>query len=415
MIDWTTILLLLAAGLVLLVAGGELLVRGASTIAAVVGISPLVIGLTVVAFGTSSPELAVSIQAGRSGNPDIALGNVVGSNIFNVLFVLGACALLLPLMVSRQLVRREVPIMIGISLLLLGLALDGRLGALDGALLFAGIIVYTTWSVIASRRESAAARAGAEPVTVDMIAVRSPLWLVGAAAVLLASAVGYALDWIGLVVAGLLAVGSLLFIAGTVLGKGGRTKGGDMTHQVGCILAGLGTLVLGAGWLIDSATALARAFGVSDVIIGLTIVAAGTSLPEVATSIIATLRGERDIAIGNVVGSNIFNILGILGLSALVTPGGLTVNPLIVRFDLPVMIAVAVVCLPIFFTGFSIARWEGFLFLGSYVAYTLYLIFAATGDPALHTLVDGMLLVLPLIAATLVWTVVQALRRHRQP
>ena len=411
--DWFTILLILVAGLALLVAGGELLVRGASSVAAVFGISPLVIGLTVVAFGTSSPEMAVSIQAGLAGNPDIAVGNVVGSNIFNVLLILGACALILPLLVSRQLVRREVPIMIGTSLLLLLLSLDGGIGFLDGALLFAGIVGYTGWSVIESRRETAAAKGNEESVTVDTIAAKSPLWFAGAVAVLAVAAVGYGLGWFNVVVVGFLIVGAGLFIAGSLFGKGGTTKGGDIAHQVGFIAAGLGILVLGAGYLIESSTAIARSLGVSDLIIGLTIVAAGTSLPEVATSIIATIRKERDIAIGNVVGSNIFNILGILGFSAMVTPGGLNVNPLMVRFDMPIMIAVTVACLPIFFTGFTIARWEGVLFLGSYVAYTAFLVLVATSNPALETFANAMLLVLPLIAVTLIWTSVQFVRSQR--
>jgi len=413
-VDWVSIFLLLIAGLVLLVVGGELLVRGASSVAAVFGISPLVIGLTVVAFGTSSPELAVSIQAGLSGNPDIAVGNVVGSNIFNILFILGACALILPLLVSRQLVRREVPIMIGISFLLLILALDGAISLIDGLILFAGMIGYTAWSIIESRQESAAAKGSGEAVTVDTIAGKSPLWLLGAVGVLGVALVGYLLGWFDMVITGFLAAGSLLFVAGSLFGKGGTTKGGDIAHQVGFILAGLGTLVLGAGWLIESATAIAQAFGVSNLIIGLTIVAAGTSLPEVATSIIATMRKERDIAIGNVVGSNIFNILGIVGISAIVTPGGLTVNPLILSFDMPIMIVVALACLPIFFTGFNIARWEGLIFLGSYAAYTLFLILVATANPALETFSNAMLLVLPIIAATLIWTTLQFLRSRRR-
>jgi cation:H+ antiporter len=412
-VDWFTILLMLVAGLVLLVAGGELLVRGASSVAATFGISPLVIGLTVVAFGTSSPEMAVSIQAGLAGNPDIAVGNVVGSNIFNVLFILGVCTLILPLLVSRQLVRREVPIMIGTSCLLLLLALDGNISLLDGALLFIGIIGYTTWSVVESRKETAAAKADAEHVTVDVITGKSPLWLGGSVAVLALTALGYALGWFNVVVVGFLAVGTVLFIAGSLFGKGGTTKGGDIAHQTGFIGVGLGILVLGAGYLIDSSTAIARSLGVSDLIIGLTIVAAGTSLPEVATSIIATIRKERDIAIGNVVGSNIFNILGILGLSAMVTPGGLNVNPLMLNFDMPIMIAVAVACLPIFFTGFTIARWEGILFLGSYIAYTAFLTLVATNNPALETFGNAMLLVLPLIAVTLIWTSVQFFRSQR--
>jgi cation:H+ antiporter len=338
---------------------------------------------------------------------------VVGSNIFNVLFILGACALILPLLVSLPLVRREVPIMICVSVLLLLLSLDGGIGFLDGALLFAGIVIYTVWSIVQSRKETAANKAVKETTTVDTIAAKSPLWLGGAVAVLALAAAGYFLGWFNVVVVGFLAVGAALFIAGSLFGKGGTTKGGDIAHQVGFIAAGLGTLVLGAGYLIDSSTAIARSLGVSDLIIGLTIVAAGTSLPEVATSIIATIRKERDIAIGNVVGSNIFNILGILGLSAMVTPGGLNVNPLMVSFDMPIMIAVAVACLPIFFTGFTIARWEGILFLGSYIAYTAFLILVATNNPALETFQNAMLLVLPLIAVTLIWSSVQFFRSQR--
>lgn len=305
---------------------------------------------------------------------------------------------------------------LGVSLLLLLLSLDGGIGFLDGALLFAGIVIYTVWSIIQSRKETAANKAVAETTTVDIIAGKSPLWLGGAVAVLALAAAGYALGWFNVVVVGFVAVGSGLFIAGSLFGKGGTTKGGDIAHQVGFIVAGLGTLVLGAGYLIDSSTAIAHSLGVSDLIIGLTIVAAGTSLPEVATSIIATIRKERDIAIGNVVGSNIFNILGILGLSAMVTPGGLNVNPLMVSFDMPIMIAVAVACLPIFFTGFTIARWEGVLFLGSYGAYTLFLILVATSNPALETFTNAMVLVLPLIAVTLIWTSIQFLRnRHTHP
>lgn len=249
--------------------------------------------------------------------------------------------------------------------------------------------------------------------TIDAIAVKSPLWLGGAAAVAALAAAGYVLGWFSIVVTGFVVVGAGLFIAGSLFGKGGTTKGGDIAHQVGFIAAGLGALALGSDYLIASSTSIARTFGVSDVIIGLTIVAAGTSLPEVAASIIATIRKERDIAIGNVVGSNIFNILGIIGLSAMVTPGGLSVHPLIIRFDMPVMIAVAVACLPIFFSGFAIARWEGVLFLGSYIAYTLFLILVATRNPALETFTSAMLLALPLIAVTLIWTSVQFFRAWR--
>ncbi len=353
-----TVLGLFALGLVLLVAGAELLVRGASRLAARFGISPLVIGLTVVAFGTSAPELAVSIQAGLSGQSDIAVGNVVGSNIFNVLFVLGISALIVPLVVSQQLVRLDVPLMIGASVLLWILSLDGRIGLFDGLLLTAGVVAYTVFAIQQGRKESAAVQAE------------------------------YVQEF----------------------GDGKHTWLGRLPVQIAFIVAGLALLVLGAHWLVGGAVAIARLFGVSEVIIGLTIVAAGTSLPELATSVVAALRGERDIAVGNVVGSSLFNILSIAGIAAVVTPGGLGVAASLIHFDIPVMIAVALACLPIFATGHLIARWEGALFLGYYAAYVLYLILAATEHAALPGFSSAMLgFVLPLTAVTL--TV--ALVRHR--
>lgn len=336
-------------GLVLLIVGAEALVRGATRLSLALGISPLVIGLTVVAFGTSAPEMAVSVQAGLSGRSDLAVGNVVGSNIFNVLFILGASALIVPLVVDRQLVRQEVPIMIGASLLLVALCGDGRVSSMDGAVLLFLLVTYTTVLIVQARRRSAG------DAQVEELLKPSATW---------------DRHW---------AVQALL------------------------ILGGLAMLVLGATWLVDAATAFARHLGISELVIGLTIVAAGTSMPEVATSLLAAIRGQRDIAVGNVVGSNIFNILGVLGLSAVVAPGGLAVAPAVPAFDLPVMVAVAVACLPIFFTGHLIARWEGFLFLGLYTAYTSYLILAASEHDALP-LYSGVMLysVLPLIALTLV-------------
>jgi cation:H+ antiporter len=353
---------LLAGGFVLLLLGAELLVRGASRLAAAVGVTPLVIGLTVVAYGTSTPELAVSIQAGLAGNADIAVANVVGSNIFNVLFILGACAALKPLVVSRQLVRLEVPIMIGLSGLLLVLSMDGRLGWTNGTLLIAGIIVYTFWTIRRSRRESIERASSAPQNDANHPSGKKAGFIAGQAL------------WVG----------------------------------VGLIL-----LVLGSRWFVTGAVALAHAMGVSDVVIGLTIVAAGTSLPEVFTSLMATIRNERDIAIGNVVGSNIYNILMIIGVSSLVAPDGLNVAPSLINFDMEVMLAVAVACLPVFFTGYSIARWEGFLFLGCYAAYSAYLIMDAAGHDALPVFSHAMaVFVLPLIAVTIS---VIAFRSLRQP
>ncbi len=355
-------LLLLLAGFVLLVVGAEALVRGASRLAGAMGISPLVIGLTVVAFGTSAPEMAVSVASGLMGQADIALGNVVGSNIFTVLLILGLSAVITPLAVSQQLVRLDVPLMIGVSILTLAFAADGRIGRLDGLVLFSGLVAYTVFQIRQSRRESARVE--------EQVA---------------------------------------------------REYGGEAASRrrlavdAGRILLGLGLLVLGSNWLVAGAVRIAEAFGVSELIVGLTIVAAGTSLPEVATSVVASLRGERDIAVGNVVGSNLFNLLGVLGLSGLVASGGIAVADTALRFDLPVMIAVAVACLPIFFTGHLIARWEGALFLGYYVAYTLYLVLTATGHATLRVFSAAMIgFVVPLTVITLAVATVRAVRAARR-
>jgi cation:H+ antiporter len=343
---------LFLGGLVLLIAGGELLVRGASALALRLGMTPLVVGLTVVAFGTSSPELAVSVGAAWTGNADVALGNVVGSNIFNVLFILGAAALVTPLVVSRQLVIWDAPIMVGVCAMLLLLALDGQVGRGDGVLLVAGLAAYTGFALWLSRREAPSAD------------------------------------------------------------EGGAATAGPWWRSVAFIVIGLGLLVVGAGWLVDAAVALARALGLSELVIGLTIVAAGTSLPEVVTSIVAALRGQRDIAVGNVVGSCIFNVLAVLGITAAVAPGGVAVAPAALSFDIPVMIAVAVACLPIFFTGHLIARWEGGLFLFYYAAYTAYVILKATEHDALPAFSGVMAaFVLPLTAVTLLVLAVRARRR----
>ncbi|BDG04842.1 calcium/sodium antiporter [Anaeromyxobacter oryzae] len=355
-------LALLVLGLALLTAGAEALVRGASRLALAAGLSPLVIGLTVVAYGTSTPELVVSTMASLRAQPDIAVANVVGSNVFNVLFILGACAVILPLAISRQVWRREVPIMIGASLLLLAFAADGRVGRGESLVLLAGIVGYTVVSIRASRRESAAAQAEA--------------------------AHGERLD---------------------------RPARRGLGTSVLLVLGGLGALVLGARWLVDSAVAIARAAGLSEVVIGLTIVAAGTSLPEVATSIVATIRGERDIAVGNVVGSNVYNVLAILGVAGLVAPGGLVVHRSLVALDIPFMTAVAVACLPLFFTARTLARWEGGLFLGYYAAYTAYLVLAATEHDALPAFSRVMwLFVAPITIVTIAVVTVRAIRIERR-
>ncbi|MDH5340797.1 MAG: calcium/sodium antiporter [Rubrivivax sp.] len=346
-------ILLFLGGLALLVLGASLLVRGASKLALALGISPLVVGLTVVAFGTSAPEVAVSVGAALKGQTDIAIGNVVGSNIFNVLFILGASALITPLVVNVQLIRQEVPIMIGASLLLLAYGIDGKIGWLDGAVLFGLMIAYTAFLVVQSRGETAAAQA-------EFGEANPP-----------AAAGAWDSKW---------------------------------PVQLLLIAAGLVALVVGSDWLVSASIAFAKAMGVSDLVIGLTIVAAGTSMPEVATSITAAIKGERDIAVGNVVGSNTFNILGCLGLSGLVAgDAGLAMAPSLMAFDIWVMLGVALVCLPIFLTGREIARWEGFVFLIYYGAYVLYLVLAAQQHAALATFSAAMTsVVMPLTIVTLI-------------
>ena len=403
------ILLLLIGGLILLVGGGEFLVRGASRLASIAGLSPLVVGLTVVAYGTSAPELAVSVQASFAGNPSIAVANVVGSNIFNVLFILGACALVAPLVVNRRLVRIDVPVMIVVSLVAALMAWDGQLARWEAALLVVGTISYTWWSVVSSRAETAAAALGAPAAEPEVIAGKHPGWLVAQLGIAVVAGLGWSLGWWGAVESSLAIIGGALFAAGGLFGRGGTTLAGDLLHQIGFIFTGLGVLVLGADWLVTGAVSLATTLGVSDAVIGLTIVAAGTSLPEVAASIIATIRGQRDLAIGNVVGSNIANILGILGLSGVVSPGGLIVAPEMIAVDIPVMIAVALICLPVFYTGYLIRRWEGAVFLAAYIGYTSWLVFHATGNAAASSLGAALAWVFaPVVLATFAVTGLRA-------
>jgi cation:H+ antiporter len=350
-------LLLLVGGLAVLTVGAEALVRGAASLAVSRGVPPLIVGLTIVAFGTSAPEMTVSVQAALAGNSDVAYGNVVGSNIFNVLLILGVCAVLAPLVVARQLVRVDVPVMIGVSALAWALASDGRVSRLDGALLALGLVAYVIVQIRIARK-------GNGNGEVDLEEAHGPKTL---------------------------------------------------PLQLLLIAVGLGLLVLGSGWFVDGAVRLARALGVSDLVVGLTIVAAGTSAPEVATSIVATLRGQRDIAVGNVVGSNVFNLLGVLGVSAVVGPAGVGVPDAALVFDTPYMVAVAVACLPIFFTEHRIARWEGWLFLAFYAAYTAYLILAATRHDALQRFSwVAFEFVAPIVGVTLAVLGLRALRAARR-
>jgi cation:H+ antiporter len=338
---------LLLAGFVALVGGGELLVRGAGGIAAAVGMSPLVVGLTVVAFATSAPELAVTLQAVRDGSPDLAVGNVVGSNIANVLLVLGIAALIGPLVVRSQLVRVDVPVMVAMGVLLLLVSLDGLIGRANGALLFVCLVGYVVSAVLMGRRET---RREAPDPPPDSDPGPTP---------------------------------------------------GSRRHalNVALLVVGVALLVVGADWLVEGATRIATERGVPEMVIGLTVVAVGTSLPELATTVIAALRGQRDMAVGNAVGSSIFNIGAVLGVSSLLAPDGIPVAESAIRFDIPIMIAVSVALLPVIYTGFEIRRWEGALFVGLYAAYTVYLLMNATDHERLPAYSAVMLgFVLPTVA-----------------
>jgi cation:H+ antiporter len=315
------------AGFVFLVGGAELLIRGASRIALRLGIQPVVVGLTVVAFGTSAPELLVSVTANlsNSGGSDMALGNIVGSNIANLGLILGLCGSLYALTVNRHIVKIEYPLVIGVTIIFSAmLLLGGVLERWEGGLLFAGLVAFLVWNIVTARKQYEMAHAAEEN----------------------------------------------LEVAVTVDAKIARPSE-QPWFDVLLVIMGLGGLVLGADWLVTGARTIALALGVSEMVIGLTLVAVGTSLPEAATSLVATFRGQGDLAIGNVVGSNLFNILGIAGLTALIKP--LTAPPGL-WIDLVVMLAFTVLVYALVWRApHRVERWQGALLLVLYVGYTISL------------------------------------------
>lgn len=314
MADWFEQTVVLLVGLVVLTVGGEWLVRGAGRLARLLGVSPLVVGLTVVAFGTSAPEAAVTIFAAIQGAPDLAVGNVVGSNIANVLLILGLAALIQTLDVSRNLIRTDGPVMLATAAILAVLAWGPqRIDRAVGLVLVMGLVAYTLYTYFVGRRETQGLSPHLPPLT----------------------------GW-----------------------------GRHAWYNVLCVLLGIGALVGGARLIVVGATALAAAVGISDHVIGLTIVAVGTSLPELATTVVAARHKEPDIAIGNVVGSNIFNVLFVTGLAAVVRP--LPIGAALVRFDVPVMLLVSIVGYIMLCTGRRVTRGEGFVLLAGYAAYLLW-------------------------------------------
>lgn len=346
--------LLILGGLALLVVGGEFLVRGAGDLARRLGMSSLVVGLTVVSVATSAPELAVTVDSVMRGAPDLAVGNVIGSNTANVLLILGAGALLAPLVVRRRLLRFDLPAMLVLSIGLLLIGLDGSIGVVDGAVLLGAFVALTVTTVLIGRRdpEAQADVDDDEP---------GPAWR------------------------------SLLLVA-----------------------AGVGALVIGAQLLVRGAVSIASGLGVSELVIGLTIVALGTSLPELAATIVAVRRGEADMAVGNVVGSNIANIGLVLGLSGVFAPDGIPVAPASLALDLPLMIAAALALATVAFTGHRIVRLEGLVFLGLYLAYLAYVVLASAEHDALRGFTTVMVwFVLPLVVVAGVVTVWQEFRLRR--
>lgn len=358
----TTTIILFISGLVILILGADFLLRGATRLAAAFGISPLAIGLTIVAIGTASPEIAVSLQAAVNGQGDLTLGNVLGSNIFNILFILGMTAIVAPIVIAEQLIRMDAPIMLAASILVLGLALDGNIGIFDSLVLLACLIAYTIFALHQSRAESKKV----QNEYAEEFAEKQP-----------------------------------------------RTTKNTVIN-IFFILAGLGLLAVGSGWLVESAVTIARALKVSELVIGLTIVAIGTSLPEVTTSVIAALKNESDIAVGNAVGSNIFNLLGVLGVGALLAPDGISVAARVLQLDFLVMIFVALVSLPIFFLDNRISQVEGLLLLTYYISYMTYIIMQATNSSALPAIMWFIALFVPITFTALVIFAVKSSRARRQ-
>ncbi len=351
----------LLAGIALLYAGAEMLVRGGASLALRVGITPLVVGLTVISFGTSSPELVVSFKAAMDHDSAIALGNVIGSNIANIALVLGLAALIRPIRVERQVIRREVPIMLLASVILCVMLWNGRLGRLEGGLLFAALIAYTIFSIRLSRAElrlstptggTASVRSGDDTEVVPPL---SPAHLHGGTGSV-PSELGHDQDRDDTAVV-------------PPVGNETPPKTYTTPWSAALIILGLVLLLPGAHIFVLGAVTVAEWLGVSAFVIGLTVVAIGTSLPEVATSMVASFKGEGDMAVGNAIGSNIFNIFCILGLSALFF--GVAGNG-VAWIDLGVMLGVALISLPILRTGFVIDRWEGAALLVAYAGYLFY-------------------------------------------
>lgn len=324
--------LLLLAGFAVLVVGGELLVRGASALSARMGISPMVVGLTVVAIGSSLPELAVGVDAAVRGSPGLVTGNIVGTNIVNLLLVLGLAAAIQPIITARQMLRLDLPAVAAAAVLLLVLSLGGSLTWPAGVLLLLVGVAYTAtilWYTKRSRAQELS-RQAAQVQTVETPDTQD------------APPAGWRRG----------AVDAVL------------------------LLGGIALVILGADWLVTGAVDIASELGVSDALIGLTIVAVGTSAPELVTTVVATLRGQASMAVGNLIGSSVYNIVFILGATVLVAPDGIPVPDEVLRVDMPVLVVVSLLVVLMFRTGRRMSRWEGLLLVAFYAVYLTYLVLA---------------------------------------
>lgn len=338
-------------GLVLLIAGADLLVRSSSELAGRLGIPPVIIGLTVVAYGTSAPEIAFTYQSAWMGEADLAVANVVGSNIVNHYLILGLAALVLPLSVHRKLIEVDIPLVIGLGVGFLLASLDGSIGVGEGGLLFVGWFLYTAMSIYYARKQP-------DVVKKEFRGFRKK-----------------AMD-----IETLQRFGTIMLVTG--------------------VLLGIALLVLGSRWFSSGAVSIARLLGVSEWVIGATIVAAGTSFPELVTSLLAAFNGRDDVAVANVIGSSLFNILGGLGGASVISGAAIPISSGVVIFDLPVMVIGFLVCLPFALSEFELARWEGAVLLVYFVVYTI-LLFDGWLPEWLDTF-EGTLVVLSPILVTIV-------------
>ena len=348
-------ILLFIAGLAALIAGAELFLKGVDQFGIKWGVSPVIMGLTVVAFATGAPELAISLQAAANGSADLVLGNIVGSNIANILLILGITSFLKPLQITRRMVRVDVPIVIGASILLFVLAYDRALSASDGVILLLGLAAYSIFTYFQIKKDRASGRKMEMEHLEEEQAKLAQGWFF-------------------------------------------------YTKNIGFLILGLILVVLGSGWMVDSAVSIARLLGLSELVIGLTIVSIGTSLPEIATSMSAARKGSADIAVANVMGSNLYNILLTLGLTLVIAPGVLDVSLDAIRLDLPFMVAVSIACIPVFIAGFNLTRTDGILFLSYYLGYLCYLVMHALNSSYLDLFhLVFFWGILPVSAAYMIW------------